>query len=164
MKHTILNGDRVMTFEGELLASSTSFHPGSYRWLEVAIYRTDAGNYIYQTIGRSRVFKLALDERQPGAKLVDSSLLEEMAGAGKITVGGRGSQLTLSDVQNQRVIFETDRHRAVHSISAEGVVEAAKVRDRENILFLTKTAEECLRAAAAKDEGIQNAFFVEHVS
>ena len=44
---------RELDFEGELLASESSYAPGKTRWLEVAIYKTVGGSYVVAGIGRS---------------------------------------------------------------------------------------------------------------
>jgi hypothetical protein len=47
--------DRMITFTGVLLGDASSQSPGKDRWTEVAIYRTAAGKYIVEKIGKSRV-------------------------------------------------------------------------------------------------------------
>ena len=52
-EYEVVNGKRRIRFEGELLATSTSWEQGADRWVEFALYRTASGNYVLSRIGRS---------------------------------------------------------------------------------------------------------------
>lgn len=45
--------DRVLAFRGVLLGEATSQRPGRDRWFEVRIFRTEAGTYVIEGVGRS---------------------------------------------------------------------------------------------------------------
>lgn len=52
--YVVLDRQREVQFDGELLASSTSDDGHKLRWGEFFIYRTRAGNYVVSGIGKSR--------------------------------------------------------------------------------------------------------------
>lgn len=45
--------DVALVFEGELLAEVSSQTPGSRRWLETRVYRTESGKYVTEMVGRT---------------------------------------------------------------------------------------------------------------
>lgn len=176
--YDIQNGDRRMTFTGEQLAFASTGEKrrdGSYplRWLEVTIYRTSTGAYVLHTNGKSRVWRPAGE--QPYSKTIPDLTVpmtkitrefinkwftdHEYPPAGDPKYGFP----IIDDYIGELGIFETDRPRAVYSTTAEGLIEAARIEDREGVLFITRTAEQALREAASKDEAIKTAFFTERV-
>ena len=55
--YQLKNEDRILEFVGEKIAHVSSENNDSIRWLEVNIYATESGGYVYETIGRSVVFR-----------------------------------------------------------------------------------------------------------
>ena len=49
--HEVKDGSRTLQFSGKLLAESSSWRPGTYRWIEFKLYKTDNGSYIISRIG-----------------------------------------------------------------------------------------------------------------
>lgn len=49
----VRDGNRLLTFDGELLASITSRGDGKDRWTEMRVYKTQGGSYILEKVGRS---------------------------------------------------------------------------------------------------------------
>jgi hypothetical protein len=49
----VRDGDRLLTFDGELLAHVSSRIDGRDRWTEMRVYRTTGGSYILEKVGRS---------------------------------------------------------------------------------------------------------------
>ncbi len=92
------DGEPHLAFEGELLAKATSALGSKRRWTELAIYRTEGGSYVVQTIARSsqagevdwwsaRAFDTATqaiegmrDRRRQTLSKLALELLEEAAG------------------------------------------------------------------------------------
>lgn len=50
------DGQRPLSIEGDCIGRSSSHRPGKLRWIEVAIFRTDAGQYVVAGVGRSSVY------------------------------------------------------------------------------------------------------------
>ena len=54
--HEVKDGSRTLQFSGKLLAESSSWRQGSYRWIEFKLYKTDNGSYILSRVGVSLIF------------------------------------------------------------------------------------------------------------
>lgn len=57
--YKIFNRVRPIQFRGVLLGESTTWRPGSTRWIEISIYRTVGGNYVVHRQGMSRLYHRA---------------------------------------------------------------------------------------------------------
>lgn len=55
MTHTVWNREQEIRFDGELLASGSSFQLGKTRWYEVELWRTIDDRYVVHKVGRSDV-------------------------------------------------------------------------------------------------------------
>jgi hypothetical protein len=49
----VRDGNRLLTFDGELLASVSSREPDKDRWTEMSVFKTQGGSYILEKVGRS---------------------------------------------------------------------------------------------------------------
>lgn len=49
----VRDGNRLLTFDGRLLASISSRESGKDRWTEMNVYKTAGGSYILEKVGRS---------------------------------------------------------------------------------------------------------------
>lgn len=49
----VRDGHRLLTFDGQLLASVSSRDGDKDRWTEMRVYRTNGGSYILEKVGRS---------------------------------------------------------------------------------------------------------------
>ena len=56
MQHSVRDGQRQLTFDGTLLAESSSRRPGNPRWVEFELYRTAGGHYVLSRTGRSTCY------------------------------------------------------------------------------------------------------------
>jgi len=64
------DGRRVITFQGELVASASSANPSSNgRWTELRVYRSKGGSWIVEKVGRSTMVHI------PGCDRVQSDKL-----------------------------------------------------------------------------------------
>lgn len=151
--YQVKDGPRTLQFEGRLLGESTSWRPGSFRWIEFALYKTDGGSYVLARTGVSLVYHVA------SCPLVGRYGLQE------------------SDVDDLRdnaipcpecsptlyapVVFpEKYRHWALVTEEADAVLEALYKYD-DNSRYLTKVAERLLEQASAKDPEIDLAYRIE---
>lgn len=159
-RYALKNEDRILEFDGELIASSTSKRANSLRWLEINIYATESGGFVYETIGRSTVWRPS-NEANPNATLVTPDFIVENADS--LQCDPKHPDLALSDMAGKYIVVETDRHRATFSPTAEGLVESAKVSDPDGILFISNTAKNALREAADRHKTIHAAYVVERV-
>lgn len=53
---TVRDRDRILEFDGKLLAFSSSRGRGSLRWVEFSIYRTSGCEYVLSRIGHSSIY------------------------------------------------------------------------------------------------------------
>lgn len=55
MQYQVRDGERVIEFDGDVLATATSKARGKSRWIELTLYKTVAGTYVLHGTGRSIV-------------------------------------------------------------------------------------------------------------
>lgn len=66
----VRDGARLLTFDGKLLASVSSFDSLRDRWTEMFVYQTTGGSYILEKVGRStRLHVPGCPEMQPDLPL-----------------------------------------------------------------------------------------------
>jgi hypothetical protein len=53
--YEVRHGDGVIRFEGDKIATVSAELPSKPRWTEFTVYRTTAGEWILEGVGRSRV-------------------------------------------------------------------------------------------------------------
>lgn len=159
--YKLKNEDRFLEFVGERIAHVSSENNDSLRWLEVNIYTTESGGYVYETIGKTVVFRPA-SEDNPRARKVTPALVRNFDGA-TLVCDPKFGDAEIEDFLGKHVIIEEDRHRATFSPTADGLVESAKVADSDGILFITNTAKTALYQAAQVDPTIHDAYLVERV-
>ncbi len=53
--HRVVDGSRLISFEGKKLGEISSRRTHSTRWTEMAIYKTSGGTYVLEKVGRSIV-------------------------------------------------------------------------------------------------------------
>lgn len=49
----VRDGNRLLTFDGKLLAAISSREPGKDRWTEMSVFQTTGGSYILEKVGAS---------------------------------------------------------------------------------------------------------------
>ena len=159
--HQLENEDRILEFVGEKIAHVSSENNDSIRWLEVNIYATESGGYVYETIGRSVVFRPTTEDH-PRARRVTPAMVRNLDTMVLVCDPKYGDS-EIEDFLGKYVILEEDRHRATFAPTADGLVESAKVADSDGILFITNTAKAALLQAAERDPRIHDAYMVERV-
>lgn len=63
------DNNAVLTFEGVVLATTSSRRAGQNRWTELTLYKTDSGKYVIESIGKS---DLDGETDRTTAKIADS--------------------------------------------------------------------------------------------
>lgn len=152
--HEVKDGSRTLQFSGKLLAESSSWRQGSYRWIEFKLYKTDNGSYILSRVGVSLIFHGA------ACPLVKRYGLNEM------------SSLTLDSdavpceqcfpTRNVAMIFP-EKHRYWAQVSEEPtpVLDALYKYDQGGARYLTNVAQRLLEDASDIDKGIESVYRVE---
>lgn len=165
------NDDREVRFVGEELGSATSRvgrDEDAIRWTEVVVFKTRAGQYVLQRVGASSVYHGG--PRECGGsrgERVRTATLPKRLGSEKT------EDLVACPVCQpgpwhllDQVIVERDVSTVTVAEDADALVTAAHSRDRDDphVLFLSKTAERALRAAAERDPEVREAFLVQEVA
>lgn len=153
-EHQVRDGERILEFDGDLLAESTSHRRGQTRWIEFKLYRTKAGSYVLSRIGNSVVFhqgacSLVSQYRlKPGNVALDASPCEQC-----------NPQSDAVEAYPERI-----RYWAQVMEQPSAVLEALYKYDSTGAKYLTLVAQRLLHQGSANDEQIARAYSVEHVA
>lgn len=154
-EHEVRDGDRVLKFNGELLAESTSRRSGQYRWIEFKLYRTKAGAYVLSRIGNSIVYHAAACtlvtqyRLKPGPPPTDAQPCEACG-----AYGGGGVEVYPEKVRYWAQVME----------QPSAVLEALTKYDDTGTRYLTLVAQRLLAEAAQRDDKVRDVYLVEHVA
>ena len=140
-------------FSGTLLADVSTETPDSDRWTEIRIYRTIAGSYVVERVGRSVIYHEHDGPCNTGVP-VRSGDLDDMF------TPCRRCQVADLDVisQNEMVDQELDKHQTdvVDAAGVQGVLTLQR-RDHnrgENVSYLSNPALRALALAANADSAL----------
>jgi len=153
----VRDGARILRFEGQLLAESSSRRPtpDSTRWIEFVLYKTDGGSYILGRIGRSLLF------HSKGCSVVDRNGLRP---GGVVDSDAVPCTLCRPVATESSLYIEQTRYWAQVSESPEAVLSALYKYDADGARYLTRVAETLINRASTNDEELEAAYRVEHVS
>lgn len=152
----VRDGNRVLRFDGELLAESSSRQRGQYRWVEFQLYRTKGGSYVLSRIGQTKLYH-ALD-----CAIVQRNGLKPSAAEYVAPDSVACAECDPEDMLEQ-VAVEKPRYFALKSDSAEAVLESLYKYDDTDTRYLTKVALRLIEEAAAVDPRIEKAYRVEYI-
>lgn len=154
--YEVKDGSRTLQFNGRVLGQSSSWRPGSNRWIEFSLYKTENGSYILSRVGVSLVFHGAACPLVKRYNLVESStdkLSEDATPCGEC-----------SPNRELPVIFpEKYRNWAQVSEDPEAVLEALYKYDQGGARYLTNVAQRLLEEASKDDSGIERVYRVEMI-
>jgi hypothetical protein len=153
MQYAVKDGVRTLSFEGELLSSSSSRVGSRPRWVEFKLFRTLKGVYIISRVGVSRYYHSAECAVVSRNRL--SAVDESELGADAIPC----IDCRPTGLQIEGVFPETPRYWAQHSDKARGIIAALMKYDNNQTEYLTNVASRLLEDAAEVDEGIAAAFY-----
>lgn len=152
----VKDGSRTLQFTGKTLGHSSSSRPGSSRWIEFTLYKTENGSYVLSRIGVSVVYHTA------ACHLVQRYGLTE-ANAAEVENSTR--LIPCEDCRpslNAAVIFpEKYRYWAQVSDDPNAVLEALYKYDNSGARYLTHVAQRLLEESAQVDKGIESVYKVE---
>lgn len=165
----VLDGTRILEFDGTLLGAATSDDGRAQRWTEVTIWRSETGRYIVSKVGRSAVYHTVNDEcGRHGTKM---SIAEAKAHLNE-------NRLTTDDLipcrncepdavighgYNLEYSIEQPRYSAQVSETVEGLIESLHRRDNLGIKYLPLVARRALEAAVNRDPAVALAWKVQAV-
>lgn len=155
--HQVRDGSRVMQFEGELLAKSSSWQRGSYRWVEFELYRTKSGTYVLGRIGHTRLFhdpECAIVRRNHLKTSDIDELTDDHVACGECSP---------NEALLNAVAIEKPRYFALISDSPAAVLEALYKYDASGARYLTLVAQRLVEKAGELDARLDKAYRVETI-
>lgn len=154
--HEVLDGSRILKFDGDLLGESTSWRRDSDRWIEFKLYKTKNGAYILSRVGVSLVFHGSVCPLVKRYNLVEEA--PESLRDNAIPCE------TCTPSFDLPVVFpERDRTWAQVSDEPDAVLEALYKYDRGGTRYLTNVAHRLLEQAARNDDKIETVYRVEMI-
>ncbi len=152
----VKDGTRTLKFDGTLLATSSSWMPGSVRWIEFELYKTVGGRFLLSRVGVSHVFHAST------CYLVSKYGLHE----GHITElkpDAAPCEICNPDDSDPIVFPETFRYWTLNSDDPEAVLGALYKEDKFGARYLTKVSQRLLEDAADADSEIDQAYRTEYI-
>lgn len=157
----VRDGARRITFEGQLIGSSSSRRHGSPRWSEYKLYRTDSGTYVLEKVGRSIVVHM------PACSDIVNPLNRfESDHPGEDPTNGWWfcENCTAHGYNITALLVENDRNWVTITEEPREVIEAL-YRRKGGARSLQRISISLLEQAARADEKISAAFYsVEHLN
>ena len=154
------DGDRVLQFEGEHLAHSTSKRDDSPRWSEFDLYRTNGGSYVVSRVGYSNVYHTAdcsVVSKGRHAPAQVATLTED-------AVPCEECRPTAEIGQAHELIYpERPLPWAQACPTADAAIEALAKYDVDDNRYFTRVARQLATRAAKKDWRVRDAYYVEVV-
>lgn len=155
------DGDRVLQFNGALLAHASSRKPHAERWVEFDLYRTAGGAYVVSRVGYSRLF------HAKGCSVVRPGR-HSPAPVAALAEDATPCSLCAPDISvdraNEIVYPELPLHWAQACTTPEAAVEALAMYDADGNRYFTRVARELIAKAADEDWQLRDAFFVETIA
>lgn len=146
-------GTKVLKFEGEQLAASSSRRQGANRWVEFELYRTVGGAYILSRIGRSNFF------HRPDCFVVKRNNLSP----GEVHEDCVPCDECFPEPSDEVFYVEQPRYWAQVSESPEAVLDALYKYDDAGARYLTFVASRLIEQACKADEQFATSYRVEYV-
>lgn len=152
--YEVKDGARTLQFNGVKLGSSSSYRPGSVRWIEFALYKTESGSYVLSRVGVSLVYHAA------NCPLVRRYGLTEQ---GVDTLDPEAVPCPeCRPTMNVPLVFpEKYRWWAQVSEDADAVLDALYKYDDSGARYLTKVAQRLLEEASENDPEVDSIYRVE---
>lgn len=152
--YEVQDGNRVLRFEGELLAESSSKRHDSVRWIEFRLYKTNSGTYVLSRVGASTVFHASV------CPLVEKYGLHELS---PFNLSPNAEPCDECEPTHMEPLVYPEKYRywTLTTTEPEVVLDALYKYDGSGTRYLTKVAERVLEQAADRDADIDQAYRVE---
>jgi hypothetical protein len=149
---------RTLQFEGTMLGESSSWRQGATRWVEFALYRTEAGTYVLSRVGQTMLY------HDLACPVVERNNLDTIP-----STAVNDTQVPCPDCQpNLRIAAEVapeaPRHWALVSETPEGILDSLYRYDETGTRYLTSVAQRLLTHASEKDPRIAGAYRTETIA
>jgi hypothetical protein len=154
--YEVKDGSRTLQFNGRILGESSSWRPGSNRWIEFSLYKTENGSYILSRVGVSLVFHGAACPLVKRYNLVESS-------TDKLSKDATPCQECQPNRELPVIFPEKYRNWAQVSDDPEAVLEALYKYDQGGARYLTNVAQRLLEDSSKEDQGVERVYRVEMI-
>ena len=155
MTHQVRDVNRLLEFEGTLLAHSSSWKAESPRWVEFFLYKTQSGSYVLSRVGLSLLYH----RTTCGVATRNKLKLSDAAGLAK---GSEKCPMCQPEAMGT-VCAEEPRYWAQVCPDAQTVVESCWKYDEQGARYYTLVVRRLLDEASEKDKAIEGAYLVEYV-
>ncbi len=156
MHYTVKNGSRLLEFDGDLLASSTSKRPGAFRWVEFNLYLTNGGSYVLERIGQTLIFHTV------DCEVVERNKLK-YSPEDRLTKESVPCEIC-DPFDDDDIILERGRFFAVVSENPETIVKALQKTDRDGSRYQTYVTQRLIEEACTVDKRLERAYRVEYIA
>ena len=154
--YEVRDGNRVLRFDGALLAESSSRRSDTDRWVEFQLYRTKSGSYVLGRIGQTTLFH-ALD-----CAIVKRNHLKP-SGIEFLTDEHLACEECDPEDDLEEIAIEKPRYFALISESPEAILEALYKYDHRGARYLTHVAQRLIETACETDARLEKASRVEYI-
>lgn len=157
--HQVRDGSRLLTFEGELIASISSEKDDSARWTEMSLYRTAGGSYVLEKVGRSVVTHV------PGCPeiLGDIPRFQAAHPGDDPDYGYVYHDCVPEEYNFTTLLVEEDRYWATRAEDPASIVDAL-YRRRAGSKHLPRISIELLEKVSRNDPSFGSEWRVEHIA
>lgn len=154
----VKDGSRIIQFEGERLASSSSRRGNSQRWIEFNLYRTDGGVYVLAREGVSKIY------HAPGCSVIKRNSLSDMPRS-ELDADMEPCDLCNPDDADFPMIYpERSRYWAQVCETPPSVLDILYKYDDSGARYLTLVAQRLLEDASNVDPAIADVYLVETIN
>lgn len=157
----VKDGDRVLQFEGELLAHASSYRPEADRWVEFDLYRTNAGVYVVSRVGYSNLYHAATCSVVRRGRHTPSPVATLTETSKACTMCNPHASV---DQANELIYPEKPIYWAQVCQNAAGVLESLAMYDQDEARYFTHVSRSLIRAAAKRDMALRDEYYVEVIA
>ena len=154
----VKDGSRIIQFEGDHLAASSSRRGNSQRWIEFNLYRTGSGVYVLAREGVSKIY------HAPGCSVIRRNSLND-APRSDMNDDMEPCELCKPDDTDFPMVYpERSRYWAQVCETPAAVLDVLYKYDDSGARYLTLVAQRLLEDASNVDSAIADVYLVETIS
>jgi hypothetical protein len=161
--HKVRDGKRLITFDGDLLARVTSRRDGdASRWTEMSVYRTEAGTYVLEKVGRS----VLMHVRECSDTDINTSKLprfQDVHPGDDPDFGYEFHSCVPEEYDFTKLLVEEDRYWSTIAEDPEKIVDAL-YRKKDGERHMPRTSLDLLEAAGEHDRALRDAYATERIA
>lgn len=155
--YEVQDGSRTLRFDGALLGFSTSYRPGSHRWVEFSLYRTAGGQYVLSRVGETTLYHTG------DCEIAHRNGLRSTPRAALKTSSSPCTVCRPELSEDDDIMQEVPRHWAQVSDTADGIVDSLYRYDEAGSRYLTTVARRLLEEASSVDPVLDEAYRIETI-